>query len=169
MNVDELNTLDQKSLYALLEMCCAAPQWIELMMSFRPYSSETSIISRAEQCWQQCDESDYLQAFQAHPKIGDLKSLKQKFTNTASLAHQEQGAVSLADDDVMVELTELNTQYEERFGFIFIVFATGKSAIEMLNLLKARVHHSRSDEIRIAAGEQLKITQLRLKKLLLNE
>ena len=119
----------------------------------------------AERAWNACNESDWLEAFSHHPKIGDVSTLREKFAATAAWASNEQSGTRNASDEVLTELADLNNTYEARFGFIFIVCATGKTAEEMLDLLKARIDNYREKEIHIAAAEQLKITKLRLEKL----
>ena len=111
-------------------------------------------------------ESDWQEAFTHHPQIGDRESLKKKFASTAGWAGNEQSGTATATEDVLDELAEYNHQYREKFGYIFIVCATGKTALEMLTMLKQRIENSRETEILIAAGEQAKITRLRLEKLL---
>jgi 2-oxo-4-hydroxy-4-carboxy-5-ureidoimidazoline decarboxylase len=107
-----------------------------------------------------------LEAFKIHPRIGDIESLRKKFASTASWASDEQSGASEAAEDVLHELSEGNDHYEKKFGYIFIVCATGKSATEMLTLLKNRLHNNPEAEFAIACEEQKKITNLRLDKLL---
>ena len=136
------------------------------MVSGRPYSSAEALRSAADQNWQGLDESDYLQAFDGHPKIGDVGSLKTKYANTKELAAGEQSSVNVASDDTIRALADGNSAYEDKFGFIFIVCATGKSAAQMTALLQARLPNERNQELINAAEEQRKIFQIRLEKLL---
>ncbi len=136
------------------------------MVSARPFSSDEHCTTQADAIWSELSEGDFLQAFEGHPKIGDVNSLKAKYADTKALAAGEQSSVDEADDSVIQALAEGNARYDQRYGFIFIVCATGKSATEMLALLEARLHNSREDELVNAAEEQRKIFQLRLKKLL---
>ena len=149
----------------LLANCCAASAWIEGMLARRPFSDDIAVLTAAEQVAGKLSESDWLEAFAAHPLIGDVESLRLKYAATKQLATGEQSGVAGAAEATLKELADLNHAYRERFGFIFIVFATGKSADEMLAILKGRIGNSRKDEIRNAAAEQLKITRLRLEKL----
>jgi OHCU decarboxylase len=110
-------------------------------------------------------EADWLEAFAAHPLIGDVDSLRAKYAATKTLAAGEQSGVASAGEATLAALAEVNRAYRDKFGFIFIVFATGKSAAEMLAILKSRIDNSREQEIRNAAVEQMKITRLRLQKL----
>ena len=112
------------------------------------------------------DFSDILEAFSHHPKIGaNIETLRAKFQQTAGWSASEQASVSQASDAVLQALAQGNIDYEAKFGYIFIVCATGKSAAEMLNLLQARLVNTPADEIKLAAAEQAKITRIRLEKL----
>lgn len=136
------------------------------MVADRPYDSLNTCLAIAKKNWEKMNTADYLEAFEGHPKIGDLSSLRAKYQATQSLATGEQSAVQCADEETLHRLAEGNAQYEQKNGFIFIVFATGKSALEMLTLLEARLLNSRDEELIIAANEQSKITELRIKKLI---
>jgi len=140
---------------------CAAPAWASDVIKGRPYPSLEALQTTSKSLWSQATRSDLLSAFAAHPVIGDVELLRSKF---ASQANSEQGQVLAASDQIIAELARQNLAYRERHGFTFIVFATGKSAEQMLDLLKARIHNSTADELRNAAAEQLKILQLRLQQ-----
>lgn len=124
------------------------------------------LLEDVEEQWWKCNEDDWKEAFAHHPKIGDIESMKKKFASTAEWASGEQSGVQTASDKTLMALAEGNRQYEEKFGYIFIVFATGKSAEEMLQLLQERLKNDPEEEIQIAADEQNKITKLRIEKLL---
>jgi 2-oxo-4-hydroxy-4-carboxy-5-ureidoimidazoline decarboxylase len=111
-------------------------------------------------------EADWREAFTHHPRIGDVSKLREKFASTATWSSQEQKGVSGASEETIQALAQGNRAYEEKFGFIFLVCATGKSAEEMLALLRERMPNDAAAELRIAAGEQAKITRIRLEKLL---
>lgn len=164
MKLDEINTLNDEAVRQWLSTCCGAVSWVNTMVAHRPYKSEEDLVSKANDAWKNTQESDWLEAFCHHPKIGDLESLKKKFAATEHLARSEQNAVNHAAEATLCELAAGNDAYEKRFGFIFIVCASGKSAEEMLSLLKLRLQNERNVELRLAAEEQLKITLLRLKK-----
>jgi len=119
----------------------------------------------AETHWSKMNREDYMEAFDGHPKIGDPASLKKKYAATLSLADHEQSSVKLASDETIRQLARFNRRYEEKFGYIFIVCATGKSAEEMLALVKRRIHNDADNEIEIAAREQLKILLIRVEKM----
>ena len=136
------------------------------MTAQRPFESHDSLFARAQEIWFNCTESDWLEAFTHHPKIGDIESLSKKFNSTKIWASNEQKGVNTASKTVIEKLAKLNQVYEDKFGFIFIVCATGKSAEEMLELLEGRLDNTYTAELKIAMGEQHKITILRLEKLL---
>jgi len=136
------------------------------MLSQRPFDTIDSLQLSARQQWDHMQEQDWLEAFDGHPKIGDPDSLKKKYQSTHSLASSEQSGMQTADDDTIRALAEANKRYLDRFGFIFIICATGKSAKEMLSAIQLRIGNDRDHELKIAATEQFKITQIRLNKLL---
>jgi 2-oxo-4-hydroxy-4-carboxy-5-ureidoimidazoline decarboxylase len=136
------------------------------MLESRPFSGSKALFDDANRHWQNLTEADYLQAFDGHPKIGNVDSLRAKYANTKELAAGEQTQVNTASDHVLQQLAQGNTDYESKFGFIFIVCATGKSAQEMLELLLKRIKNDRDAELLNAVEEQRKIFQLRLQKLI---
>lgn len=160
-----LNRLDEAKARAALTRCCASPAWVEGMLARRPYASDEALAKAVESVAATLTQPDWLEAFAAHPLIGDVDSLRQKYAVTKQLAAGEQSGVDAASETTLCELAELNQAYLARFGFIFIVFASGKTADEMLAILKSRINNSREQEIANAAAEQLKITRLRLAKL----
>jgi len=161
-----LNQLDPDPLRAALAKCCASERWIDRMIVERPFTVNNRLLLRdAAVVWWAMDREDWLEAFAAHPKIGDVESLRAKFAGTRTWAGSEQSGVTGASETTLSRLAELNREYEARFGYIFIVFATGKSADEMLAILESRLSNDPQTELQIAAAEQLKITQLRLRKL----
>jgi 2-oxo-4-hydroxy-4-carboxy-5-ureidoimidazoline decarboxylase len=137
-------------------------RWVERMLARRPFGSEAAMLSAAREEWFSLGEADWLEAFSHHPKIGDRDSLAARFPDTHDPSATEQSGVASASARVIDELAEANEAYLARFGFIFIVCATGKSAGEMLALLRARLPNDRATELQNAAEEQAKITALRL-------
>lgn len=144
--------------------CCGSTCWAEAMTAGRPYGAPADVLVAAEAAEATLTRGDWLEAFAAHPKIGDVGSLRAKFASTASWSASEQQGMAEATDDVIAELADANRRYEERFGHIFIVCASGRSAEEMLGLLKQRLGNAPEVELAIAAEEQKKITRLRLEK-----
>jgi 2-oxo-4-hydroxy-4-carboxy-5-ureidoimidazoline decarboxylase len=166
MTLKELNNLDKSKLKTELSKCCGATKWIEKMEMIFPVHDSKELFDKAEKIWFSCNEKDWMEAFKHHPRIGDINSLKEKFAATASWAAKEQSGVLETSQRVLDNLARVNKEYEEKFGFIFIVCATGKSAEEMLNMLESRLKNKPGDEIMVAMGEQHKITKIRLQKLL---
>lgn len=165
MTLAELNSLEKKAVEQQLYTCCGCHRWVDILMQGFPFPNEKTMLEKAEDAWYRvCGEAEWLEAFLQHPKIGDLESLSKKFANTQHLAGSEQSGVNQASVAVLEALAAGNKAYEEKFGFIFIVCAGGKSADEMLRLLQDRLKNSRTEELHIAMGEQHKITILRLKK-----
>ncbi len=165
MTLHDLNTMDQRLLKEELMKCCGSTSWVKMMMTFFPADDLVELLEDAEEVWYECSHDDWKEAFSHHPKIGDMESLKQKFASTAEWASGEQSGVSSASRQVIEALAEGNRLYEEKFGYIFIVCATGRSAEEMLGMLQLRLRNSPETEIEVAADEQNKITKLRLEKL----
>jgi len=167
MDLQTFNHLEKKEARAALFQCCSATKWADSMMKCFPFESEAMLVEKATNIWyNECGESDWRESFMHHPKIGDVKSLEEKFDATKHLAGKEQAAVSSAATATIQALAKVNTDYENKNGFIFIVCATGKSAEEMLRLAEDRLRNAPEEEVRIAMGEQAKITIIRLKKLM---
>jgi 2-oxo-4-hydroxy-4-carboxy-5-ureidoimidazoline decarboxylase len=166
MTLHEFNTLSREELRSALTKCCGSSKWVERMMPFVPAEDMVELFEDADQQWWSCDESDWKEAFAHHPRIGDLNSLREKFASTADWAGSEQSGVNNAQEEILKALSEGNKRYQEKFGYIFIVCATGKSAEEILGLLQLRLNHDPEEEMQIAAEEQSKITKLRIEKLL---
>lgn len=146
----------------MLSRACGAHRWVERMVALRPFGSDAALLRAAREAWFALGEADWLEAFSHHPRIGDRAALAARFPATHDLSAQEQSAVAAAHADVIDALAAGNDAYYARFGFIFIVCATGKGAEEMLALLRDRLPNDRATELKIAAEEQAKITALRL-------
>jgi len=164
--LEQLNKAAQATAEARFRDCCGSQAWARKMAKARPFVDVAALIKQAEQIWQNLESQDWLEAFAAHPKIGAKKGVLQQSAQSAEWSNAEQFGTQTAADSLRDELEKANRLYEEKFGFIFIVCATGKSAEEMLDLCCRRVHNDAYSEIRIAADEQRKITEIRLKKLL---
>ncbi len=161
MTIKAFNKLSKVEKAKQLMSCCGSSFWVDSMMKQFPFANEKGLVDAALELWyNQCSPTDWLESFTHHPKIGDVKSLTKKF------AGKEQAAVATATKKTIKALADANKDYESKFGFIFIVCATGKSAIEMLRLLESRLSNSIGEELHIAMGEQIKITILRFQKLI---
>jgi 2-oxo-4-hydroxy-4-carboxy-5-ureidoimidazoline decarboxylase len=135
------------------------------MARHRPFDSEDALLDAAERIWWALEPADWLEAFAAHPRIGDREALRAKFAATAAWSAREQAGVEGAPEDILQALADGNQRYFDRFGYVFMVCATGKTAEEMLALLRQRLPNDPDREIRIAAAEQAKITRIRLENL----
>jgi len=165
MDLDRINSGPRVEAEATFLRCCGARRWAEQMATSRPFRSEADLFDAADRIWRGLARADWLEAFAAHPRIGDLENLRAKFSETAAWSASEQKGLTGTTDAVLTALSLGNRQYEEKFGHIFIVCATGKTAVEMLALLQERLPNGAEKELLIAAGEQAKITRLRLQKL----
>lgn len=161
MTITDFNTLDKETAKQHLFACCGSNKWTSAMMSHFPFASEKQLVDLSASIWyDDCGESDWRESFTHHPKIGDVKSLTEKF------AGKEQAGVAIATQETIQALAKANTDYEAKNGFIFIVCATGKSAEEMLQILLDRLKNTPEEELHIAMGEQQKISIIRFKKML---
>ncbi|HEV8370593.1 MAG TPA: 2-oxo-4-hydroxy-4-carboxy-5-ureidoimidazoline decarboxylase [Pyrinomonadaceae bacterium] len=161
-----LNTMNAPEAAHEFLKCCGSLQWANRMVESRPFESIESLKHRAAQIWWDLKPDDWLEAFRSHPKIGETKAAKDVSRQAQKWSGQEQGGVQNSPQEILNELAKLNQKYESKFGYIFIVCATGKSPAEMLGILKSRIGNDSETELPIAAGEQAKITEIRLRKLL---
>ena len=166
MTLRELNSLNDVDAASLFRQCCNAGRWARGMAAGRPYSDMQALSDAAGKLFRSLIDEDWKEAFAGHPKIGDVKDLRKKYPETAGMSEAEQSGLSRTSDQLLGELAEANGRYEKKFGYIFIVCATGKGADEMLALLYGRLNNHADAELRIAAREQEKITHLRLQKIL---
>ena len=161
-----LNSLAPAEARHELLKCCGSHAWAARVEQARPYTSLDELIEQANNVWWALERADWLEAFRSHPKIGEKKVVKQVAAQSQQWSEQEQRGVTHASPEVTGKLATLNYDYEQKFGFIFIVCATGKSSDEILSLLENRLVNDPETELPIAAAEQAKITELRLRKLL---
>jgi 2-oxo-4-hydroxy-4-carboxy-5-ureidoimidazoline decarboxylase len=166
MTIEELNNLSTKKTIQELLKCCGSSVWVGKLTNNKPFKNKQQLLEVSDRIWSACSKHDGLEAFTHHPKIGDLKSLEKKFASTKEWAGKEQAGVDSASHKTLVELAEGNQTYENKFGYIFIVCATGKTANEMLTMLQSRLQNNPEAEIKIAMNEQNKITHIRLEKLI---
>ena len=164
--LEQLNHAAKETAEADFLNCCGSQTWARMMTETRPFAGAGALFKQAEQIWLNLESEDWLEAFAAHPKIGARKPVSQQSAQFAEWSNAEQSGAQTAADSLLNELKKANRLYEEKFGFIFIVCATGKSAEEMLDICCRRIRNDADTEIRIAADEQRKITEIRLKKLL---
>ncbi len=160
--LDEWNRADPAAARAAMLACCGATRWAEAMVAARPLTSIAALSEAADRLWATMQETDWLEAFTCHPRIGERKA--QATSQSAAWSTQEQASTTTATGRILVELAEKNATYEQRFGFTYIVCATGKSAEEMLAILTRRLNSDRQTELREAAEQQRQIMQIRLGK-----
>ena len=165
--VEFLNMKTKTELEEMFLRCCGSTRWALRMAESAPFSSRNDLHHVAIQIWDALGKEDYLEAFKAHPQIGaSVEELRKKFQTTSNWSSGEQSGMEAASEETIQALKEANAQYLERFGYIFIVCATGKSADEMLTIIQERLPNAPEIELPIAAFEQQKITTIRLEKLL---
>jgi 2-oxo-4-hydroxy-4-carboxy-5-ureidoimidazoline decarboxylase len=162
----EWNSADAEDALSAMMACCGARRWAAGMVALRPLNTIFELSEEADRLWGTMAEPDWLEAFTCHPRIGERKAAHAT-AQSAAWSRQEQSSVSSAREQVLAELTDGNALYEQRFGFTYIVCATGKSADEMLSILRQRLENDRSAELREAAEQQRQIMQIRLGKWLM--
>lgn len=165
--LDAWNKADARSATEAMLACCGSHRWASEMVSLRPIVNIAALSESADRVWAAMGEVDWLEAFAAHPRIGERKAVDASERSSA-WSQQEQAGIGNAPRDVARELVEGNSAYEQRFGFTYIVCATGKSAEEMLTILRRRLNNDRMAELREAAEHQRQILQIRLGKWLLS-
>jgi len=166
MALERLNRLSAAAAQAELLKCCGSSRWAEGVAASRPFRGVEELLEAADRVWWSLTPEDWLEAFRAHPKIGERKAAAAVSEEARRWSEREQSGARDAPAETAAALAEGNRAYEEKFGFIFIVCAAGKSAGEMLSLLRARLNNECDAELRVAAEEQRQITRLRLHKLL---
>jgi 2-oxo-4-hydroxy-4-carboxy-5-ureidoimidazoline decarboxylase len=158
MTLTELNALAPTDAADAFWRCCSSVRWAGMMAALRPFRNEAELFQAAESAWWELSSPDWLEAFSHHPRIGERSK--------DAWASQEQAGARDASAKIKDELAKWNIEYERRFGFVFLICATGKPAGEMLAQMEQRMNHEPAAELKVAAGEQAKITRLRLEKLL---
>jgi 2-oxo-4-hydroxy-4-carboxy-5-ureidoimidazoline decarboxylase len=144
--------------------CCGSKTWAVSMASNRPMDEEAALLAVSDEIWRGLGEADWLEAFKNHPRIGETRAEKESATQSSAWSAQEQQKAATADEAVKMALKWGNREYEQKFGRIFIVCATGKSASEILEILRRRLHNDDATELQLAAEEQRQIMHIRLKK-----
>jgi OHCU decarboxylase len=161
------NDADADTARAAMIACCGAHRWADGMVASRPIKNVLELSDAADRIWGTMTEEDWLEAFACHPRIGDRKPVHASAQSLA-WSKREQESTESAAQRVLDELAAGNALYEERFGFTYIVCATGKSPEEMLDILTRRLAGSRASELEEAAEQQRQITQIRLGKWLIS-
>lgn len=161
-----LDAMEPDEARAALMRCCGSRRWADAMVARFPFYADAALHEAADEVWAAASEEDVREAMSHHPRIGaDLGALRAKFAATERWSTTEQAGMGAADEATLLALRDGNARYDARFGHVFLVCATGKSAAEMLALLEARIDNTPEEELRIAKEEQRKITHIRLEKL----
>ncbi len=164
MNLARWNDLSEQEAVREILPCCGSRRWAQTLAHLRPFSSDAELAEKADEVWRQLDGVDWDEAFASHPRIGEKKAPKSATEKSAQWSGQEQSGVAEAAAELQERLRSGNEKYEQQFGRIYIVCATGKSAEEMLAILDRRLDNDGASELREAAEQQRQITQLRLRK-----
>jgi OHCU decarboxylase len=167
--LDRLNGLSAAEAEADLLACCGSRAWAREVVRRRPFGDLDRLLSAADEAWWGLGEADWREAFRSHPRIGERDAETAQAERDRRWSAKEQAGMDAAAETIRQDIADGNRAYEARFGYIFIVCASGRSAEEMLSLLRERLRHDPASEIRVAAGEQARITGLRLQKLLAPE
>lgn len=165
MTIADFDNLSISEKKRLLAQCCNCSPWIKKMLAIFPVQDLIDLLEYAEEEWYDCNPAEWLEAFQSHIKIGDLQSIEKNTTINANWVKNEQSLFINASPEILEDLKKENELYEETFGYNFIIFTKDKSLNEIIASLSDRLENDPNDELLIAAGEQNKITQLRLQKL----
>ena len=164
--LERINQASTSEAESMFEDCCGSGTWASMMTMVRPFESQAEVLNIAAAVWHDLQTDDWLEAFSSHPQIGESKPALAQQAQSSEWSTSEQAGINSADVSVRKELADANRAYYEKHGFIFIVCATGKSAREMLELCRERLGNDRDTELALAAAEQEKITEIRLRKLL---
>jgi allantoicase len=163
--IDLLNSLPKSQAQKALLDCCGSSAWVDQMLAKRPFTNVHDLLESAGRIWSALSESDWLEAFRHHPPIGGKKAASKQSRKAKGLSSTEQSRAQSASPEILAQLAEANREYHEKFGNVFLICAMGKSAEEILENLRSRLTNDPQAETRISAEEQLKITRLRLGKL----
>jgi allantoicase len=164
--IASLNALSRLELAKALFDCCGSKVWVKKMSAQFPAASAEALFEAADATWADLSRAAWLEAFRHHPAIGNKTPQKNQSAKAQRWSEREQSVAQSADADVLAALAEANRNYQNRFGFVFLICATGKSSSEILASLRQRLPNDSETELRIAAEEQRKITRLRLEKAL---
>jgi OHCU decarboxylase len=165
-HVGRLNHLPADEASAALLDCCGSARWAREVAALRPFRDVDELLDACARVWFGLDQDDWLEAFRSHPRIGERKAEVRVSVDARRWSEGEQSRARDASAETRAALAAANREYEEKFGFIFIVCATGKAAAEMLDICRRRLKNEREAELRVAASEQWRITELRVRKFL---
>ncbi|HWQ35146.1 MAG TPA: 2-oxo-4-hydroxy-4-carboxy-5-ureidoimidazoline decarboxylase [Blastocatellia bacterium] len=164
--LEQLNAATREDAFAALLSCCGSIRWAQRMTEARPFADSSALIGTAERIWRELRPADWLEAFASHPRIGERRAAVPQSAQSAQWSEAEQSGTRHSTPEILAELAEASRAYEEKFGYLFIVCATGKSSEQMLAICRERLGNDYEAELFIAAEEQRKITEIRLRKLI---
>jgi 2-oxo-4-hydroxy-4-carboxy-5-ureidoimidazoline decarboxylase len=164
ISVNELDALSRDEAAALFSACCGSKRWTSAMIARRPFGTLESVLHAADEEWQRLAPSDWREAFAHHPRIGEVRAASRVAATAQGWSAGEQARAASADEQVKESLAGAQREYEARFGHIFLICATGKTAEQILAAVHARMGNDPDTELRVAAEEQRRITRLRLMK-----
>lgn len=166
MNIllDRWNALNRAAAAGEILPCCGSAMWADALSVRRPFTTAEELLAASDAVWRDLPEEAWQQAFDSHPRIGERKPAGIAAAQSIAWSDQEQSAAALARTEITAKLAEVNREYEERFGRIFIVYARGRSAEEILEIASARMGNDAATELREAAEQQRQITQMRLRR-----
>lgn len=141
---------------------CGSARWVDLVVAGGPYEDVAALHAAADAAFDQLDEPDWLEAFAHHPRIGDIEALRERFAASGAFSEREQSALATTHESVLEAIHRGNDEYEQKFGFVFLVRAAGRTADEILEQQRERLGNDRPRELEIAAQQQREITHLRL-------
>jgi 2-oxo-4-hydroxy-4-carboxy-5-ureidoimidazoline decarboxylase len=144
--------------------CCGSGEWARGMAARRPLGDESALLTASDEIWRGVSEVEWMEAFRAHPRIGETKAERPASERSAAWSAQEQSSAAAADVELKRAMAEGNREYERRFGRIFIVCATGKTSAEILQILQQRLQNDETTELREASEQLRQITQIRMRK-----
>jgi len=158
------NSLDPDSAAREILPCCGSQAWAEALTAKRPYTNEAALFTASDTIWLSLPEAAWQQAFDSHPRIGQKHAQNHATEESLRWSAQEQRTALSTDASAKLALEDANRRYEQRFGRIFIVCASGKSSSEILSILAARMSNDSQTELQEAVEQQRQITQLRLRR-----
>lgn len=157
VTLSEFNRLPQSIAIDKLLRCCGSQSWAKQMVSKRPFDRRAEVLTEAKHIWDTLDESDRIEAFGAHPEIGERTK--------GGYASVEQAMALVSPEATLERVRKLNALYRSKFGFVFLIFASGRSSSEILTVLEKRLENTKEAEMDNAGEEQLRITLLRLERM----
>lgn len=169
MRVADFDELPAAEAAEPMRACCGAARWAAEMVARRPFHTVGAVLVEADDVWRSLEPADWLEAFAHHPRVGERVGDVAQNARGAAWSAGEQSGVRDAGDELRARLAAANREYEERFGHIYLVCATGLTADDLLARAESRLTNDAETELRVAAEEQRRITRLRLEKLFAEE